>query len=145
MKTFIAKLKDIVGTERHPVSMSPRDVLFGPQRRFLEKIFDTAGIRNRSVDIEVPQDGGPIVFRCDISTRVNVHTVIDHVVYADWGDFEVKRIHVACADKDGRDYDWFSVSFFVDCDGDRCKYDWYKELQRAEETKTDTAKAEGLK
>ena len=139
MKVFIAKLRDLIGTELNPVSIAPRDVLFRPQRRLLERIFDTDGVR--SLHVEVPTDGSPIVFRCDISTHVNVYRTIDHIVNADWGDFEVMRFLVSNADKDGKDYDWIRVSFFVECNDRGCQYLEQLNRSRAEEAKEIALKA----
>ena len=129
MKMFITKLRDLVGTERNPISLAPRDVLFNAQRRFLEKIFNIGGVRFRHADVEIPPDGKPIVFRCDISTHEDVYLTIDHIVNADWGDFEIKRFSVSNADKNGQAYDWIRVSFFVECNDRGCQY--LEQLNRA--------------
>lgn len=119
MKVFIAKLRDIIGTERHPVSMAPRDVLFEHQRHFLEKHFDTKGVRHGSLMVDVPKDGSPILFRCDISTRMEAYNTVSRIVEADWGDFTVRKVFFANADKDGKDYDWLKASFFVGLRGEK--------------------------
>lgn len=129
MKVFSIKLKDLVGTARHPVSLAPRDVLFNAQRRFLEKIFNIGGVRFQHADVEVPPDGKPIVFRCDISTHEGVYQRIDHIVNSDWGDFEIKRLSVSNADKNGQAYDWIRVSFFIECNDRGCQY--IEQLDRA--------------
>lgn len=129
MKTFSAKLRDLVGTPRHPVSWAPRDVLFNAQRRFLEKIFNIGGVRFQHADVEIPSDGKPIVFRCDISTHEDVYGRINHIVNADWGDFEIKRFSFSNADKNGQIYDWIRVSFFIECNDRGCQY--LEQLNRA--------------
>lgn len=145
MKIFTCKLRDLVGTASHPVSMAPRDVLFRSQRQFLEKIFDITGVRFKRADVEVPTDGSPIVFRCDISTHANVYHTIANIVEAHWGDFEVKRFSVSNVDKDGKDYNWIRVSFFVECNDRGCQYLEQLNRARAEDAKKDTLKEQEAK
>ena len=111
------------------MSWAPRDVLFTAQRHFLEKIFNIGGIRFQHADVEIPLDGKPIVFRCDISTHEDVYGRINHIVNADWGDFEIKRFSFSNADKNGQIYDWIRVSFFIECNDRGCQY--LEQLNRA--------------
>ena len=115
MITFIAKLRSILGTERSPMSMAPREVLFEAQRHFLEKLFDLQNrVQGRKADIEVPADGGPIAFRCRISLRNEPYETISRIVGADWGYFKVTNMRIR-EHEDG--LEWLDVTFLVDVIG----------------------------
>lgn len=111
MKIFMKKLKDLLGTRDHPQSWAPRDLLFEAQRPFLEKMFDSPGIRQGKVTVEVPNDGGPILFKCDVSLRTNPHDTLSRLVDRDWGDFEVKAVRIREADE--HDLVWIKVTLVV--------------------------------
>lgn len=112
MKVFTVKLKELIGTSDSPQSWDPRDLLFEAQRHFLEKLFDQPDIRGRKATVEVPHDGTPIQFKCEISLRNNPYTTISRIVDADWGEFEVKSVHIREADE--HDVSWIKVTFNVD-------------------------------
>ena len=112
MKIFTAKLRQLIGTKDHTVSWAPRDLLFEAQRHFLERLFDSSDIRGREVRVEVPNDGGPILFKCKVSLRDNPHTTISCIADADWGDFDVKAVRIREADE--HDLAWLDVTFVVD-------------------------------
>ena len=112
MKIFAAKLKQLIGTADRPVSWAPRDLLFEAQRHFLERLFDSSDIRGREVKVEAPNDGGPILFKCEVSLRNNPHTTISHIADADWGDFDVKAVRIR--ESDEHDLTWLGVTFVVD-------------------------------
>lgn len=112
MKIFRVKLRDLIGTNRNPQSWAPRDILLNAQLRFLEKNFHVVGVKGHKAEVDAPKDGSPITFTCEVSTRENVHHVIDHIVEGDWGDFRVKELTVW--NEDSR-YDWLKVRFFVEC------------------------------
>ena len=112
MKIFTARPKQLIGTADRPVSWAPRDLLFEAQRHFLERLFDSSDIRGREVKVEVPNDGGPILFKCEVSLRNNPHTTISYIADADWGDFDVKAVRIR--ESDEHDLAWLDVTFVVD-------------------------------
>lgn len=114
MKVFTAKLKQLIGTKGKPVSWAPRDLLFEAQRPFLVRLFDHPDIRRREVKVEVPNDGGPILFKCEVSLRNNPHTTISRIADADWGDFDVKAVRIR--ESDEQDLTWLKATFVVDLD-----------------------------
>lgn len=113
MKIFMAKLRDLVGTGRNPQPWAPRDLLFRAQRHFLERMFDLPGIRRQKVSVEVPDDGGAILFKCEVSLRSNPYATITGIAQNDWGgEFEVKAVRIREADE--HDPTWLKVTFVVD-------------------------------
>ena len=89
-----------------------RNRLFAAQRHFLERLFDSSGIRGREVRVEAPNDGGPILFKCKVSLRDNPHTAVSCIADADWGDFDVKAVRIREADE--HDLAWLDVTCIVD-------------------------------
>ena len=94
------------------MDIKERNRLFEAQRHFLERLFDSPDIRGHKVKVEVPNDGGPILFKCEVSLRNNPHKTISHIADSYWGDFDVKAVRIR--ESDEHDLIWLDVTFVVD-------------------------------